>query len=284
MTYAAKIISDSISREGVRITTMQLTYPRYIHAEFMTHRVFSRNASSSRAIPTAKLVENSLRDMVLPIKWGLNQAGMQAQDEELSADDQEEAENIWRWMAEQCAYGVSELAKLGPINPETKRPVGLHKQWANRPLEWFGTITVVVTATDWDNFFQLRDHPMAQPEIHYLAKLMVQAQSDSTPVLLYEGEWHLPYVLQEEKDTLFLDELLKISTARCARVSYLTQEGTTPSIQKDLELYDRLVGSVPLHASPCEHQATPNSISTEYSGNFRGWIQHRKQLEASLAI
>ncbi len=280
MTYDVKIIADSISKDGVRLTTFQLTYPRYIHAELMTHRVFSRNASSSRAIPTAKLIENSLRDMVYPIEWGLNQAGMQAKDECLSEEDSEKAAQIWEAMAKCCADGVTMLSELGPIDPKTGKPVGLHKQWANRPLEWFGNITTLVTATEWDNWYELRNHEMAQPEIHHLAKLMLAAHSANIPEVIYsENWWHLPYITLEEKRTLTVDTLLKISTARCARVSYLTQEGISPTISKDLELYDRLVGSVPLHASPCEHQATPAEDPTAFSGNFRGWQQHRKLLE-----
>lgn len=271
MTYEAKVIEDSIGPNGIRLTTMQLTYPRYIHAEFMTHRVFSRNASSSRAIPSNKLIENSLRDMVLPIRWGKNQAGMQASMEELNEVDRAKAEAIWKTMATHCAEGVKALTDLG-----------VHKQWANRPLEWFGNITVVVTATDWDNFFELRNHEMAQPEIHYLAKLMYDAMINELLDVkeLKNGDWHLPYVSQEERKIYPVDTLLKISTARCARVSYLTQEGTIPSVDKDIALYERLVGSVPLHASPCEHQAMAcTSMQVPDSGNLRGWIQHRKLLE-----
>lgn len=269
MTYDVKVIADSVSPSQVRITTLQLTYPRYIHAEFMTHRVFSRNASSSRAIPTAKLIENSLRDMVYPIAWGKNQAGMQASMEELDEASQIIAECIWENMAQYCASGVKELADLG-----------LHKQWANRPLEWFGNITVVVTATDWDNWFELRNHEMAQPEIHHLAKLMKEAMDNSTPEPLELEDWHLPYITSGEMFEYEDEVLLKMSTARCARVSYLTQEGTIPSIEKDLELYERLVGSVPLHASPCEHQAKCTDY-VGYSGNFRQWVQHRKLLEVN---
>ena len=276
MTYSAKIITDSISPEDIRITTLQLTYPRYIHAEFMTHRVFSRNASSSRAIPTSKLVENSLRDMVYPITWGQNQAGMQAKMEELSPTDQLLAEDIWHRMAIFCAQGVKELSDLG-----------LHKQWANRPLEWFGNITVVVTATEWENWYNLRNHEMAQPEIMHLAEHMLFAVDRSIPDYVEYGQWHLPYITEAEKLAYDDTILLKISTARCARVSYLTQEGNTPSIEKDLELYDRLVGSQPIHASPCEHQATPNRLHSSqnvlFSGNFQGWMQHRKLIEESFA-
>ncbi len=121
---------------------------------------------------------------------------------------------------------------------------------------------------------------MAQPEIQHLAKLMLDAMSSSIPTVLNHTEWHLPYVFQEELDYLDMQTMIKISVARCARVSYLTQEGATPSVEKDLELYERLVGSEPLHASPCEHQATPTLTSGVQSGNFTGWVQYRKILEA----
>jgi hypothetical protein len=192
--------------------------------------------------------------------------------EELSPQDQKKAEIIWKTMAIQCAEGVKELNDLG-----------LHKQWANRPLEWFGNITVVVTSTEWSNFDELRNHEMAQPEIHHLAKLRLEVYNKSNPNKLAEGDWHLPYVSQEERKLYSVDTLLKISTARCARVSYLTQDGNIPSVDKDIALYERLVGSVPLHASPCEHQAMATSYREQpNSGNFRGWIQHRKLLEQSL--
>lgn len=268
--YEVKIIADSYSFVNNKsIVTMQLTYPRYIHAELMTHRVFSRNASSSRAIPVKKLIDSSLENMVMPIRWGLNQAGMQATDDNMNKVDADFCEMIWKDMADYCAKGVAKLAERG-----------LHKQWANRPLEWFGNITVVVTATEWDNFFELRRHTDAQPEIRHLADLMYEALVNSKPELLKQGEWHLPYVLEEELD-LPIETLLKVSTARCARVSYLTQDGTVPSVEKDVTLYERLVGSVPLHASPCEHQATPLGANDDnyMQGNFIGWVQHRKLLE-----
>lgn len=269
--YDVKIVLDSISPEGKRIITYQLTYPRYIHAELMTHRVFSRNASSSRAIPAAKLIENSLKNPVYPIRWGKNQAGMQAAMEDLSDDDAIAAKEIWDEMMIACANGVRALSELG-----------LHKQWANRPLEWFGTISVVLTTTEDENWFELRDHKDAQPEIQHLAKMMRIAKDASNPEELEYGQWHLPYITEKEKSDCFLTESLKMSVARCARVSYLTHDGQTPDKEKDLALYDRLVGSVPLHASPTEHQATPYDRHVHYpheQGNFRGWTQHRKLIE-----
>ena len=277
---SAKIIEDSVFIRGTRLTTFQLKYPRYIHAELMTHRVFSRNASSSRAIPVGKLAQLSLEEMVEPIMWGINQPGMQSKDTELTGAALEKAKNTWRLMAEVCASGAAKLAELG-----------LHKQWANRPLEWFGHINVVVTATEWDNWYALRNHPDAQPEIKALAQAMLLVQESSTPKDISntddeELQWHLPYVSAEERNKYEIGVLRKLSAARCARVSYLKHDGANPNLAEDLLLYDRLVGSAPIHASPIEHQAVPDwkslDATKEWSGNFRGWIQYRKLVEERL--
>lgn len=308
MTIEAKVIADSISPAGKRITTLQLRYPRFIHAEFMTHRVFSRNASSSRAIPVAKMIEQVRNDPAMPIHWGKNQPGMQAK-EELTGADLEKAKLLW-----------VESAKWAATIAEQMVTCGLHKQVANRILEPFQHIHVVVTATEFDNFFALRAHPDAQPEIHELAIQMHAAMNVSTPKLLQLGEWHLPYVTEMDQSAAFAlygrnDEawalLRKVSGARCARVSYLKHDGERPAIEDDLELYSQLVvrpytdkrGNVltlgdPIHASPIEHQATPDTESDRYSaegelvgvgwdnfylhGNFVGWIQARKLVESSL--
>lgn len=266
--FKTEIIEDSISEAGVRLTTMQLVYPRYIHQETLTHRMFSRNASSSRAIPVAKAVDLALTEIVEPIRYGKNQKGMQASEENLTGPELEKAREIWRHMAEVCATGAKELAELG-----------LAKQWANRPCEWFSNIRVIVSSTEWNNWFELRYHPDAQPEIFELAKLMRHAMDNSQPKLLKVGEWHLPYVNEKERAIYPLHILKKLSTARSARVSFLNHDGTTPVIEKDCKLYGDLVGSRPLHASPCEHQGTPFADPNEWSGNFRGWFQHRKEVE-----
>ena len=266
MAIEARVVADSIGPHGIAITTMQLKYPRFIHAEFMTHRVFSRNASSSRAIPVAKMIEQVRKDPAMPIHWGKNQPGMQAH-EELTGPALDYARRGWQEAAI-CAASIA----------EAMNKAGAHKQVVNRILEPFQHINVIVTATEWENFYELRNHPDAQPEIKALAQAMLQAQRDSEPVQLDVGEWHLPYVRADERQSLPLDVLRKCSVARCARVSYLTHDGQNPSVEKDIELYDRLVGSRPIHASPTEHQATPTQPSS-WSGNLHGWFQFRKIIE-----
>lgn len=260
----AKVVCDSISPDGVRLTTLQLQYPRMIHSEFMTHRVFSRNASSSRAIPTSKLSLLGAHNMVYPHRWGKNKPGMQPSEESLSGPELEEAIALWEDMAQVCLAGARRLAELG-----------VHKQWANRPLEWFGTISVVVTATEWSNFFALRDHPAAQDEIRILAQGIKNAMGGSMPKLVPFGKWHLPYIRPEEVG-LPLTDVLAMSAARCARVSYLNHDGVSPSLAEDISLFHRLVGSVPQHMSPVEHQAVPLA---GWHGNFHGWKQHRQYIE-----
>ena len=329
MTITASIIADSISEKGNRLTTLQLRYPRFIHAEFMTHRMFSRNASSSRAIPVAKLIEDIKRDPAMPLHWGRNQPGMQAREEldarvsipvpiaSYSSEDNTQAVLDWNHELFDREEAWSQAMDQAIMHATCFDRAGYHKQIVNRLLEPFSHINVVVTATEWDNFFQLRCHPDAQPEIRVLAELIREEMNNSLPNQLVPGQWHLPYVTTEEVHDVrclhgysALDEgvitrttdldvvrdtLIKASVARCARVSYLTHEGKTPDMRDDIKLFDRLVGSVPLHASPAEHQATPdhwyrtrptNKVygrwgNLKWHGNFKGWNQYRKILETS---
>lgn len=258
--FEAKIILDSINEAGNRLTTFQLRYPRFIHSELMTHRVFSRNAMSSRAVPVAKMVAQVRANPAKPIHWGMNKPGMQAAEEVPTAS----AEHLWHKAANLAADVAEQMVKLN-----------LHKQVANRILEPFQWMNTIVTATEWDNFYTLRAHPDAQPEFQKLAVMTLEAQEASTPGLLLPGQWHLPYVKEEDSPY----DLRKISAARCARVSYLTHDGAEPSAQADLALFERLAGGVPLHASPLEHQATPGTTDT---GNLTGWTQFRKVWEKTV--
>lgn len=266
MGIAARVIADSMSPEGRRLTTFVLTYPRFIHAEFMTHRTFSRNAASSRAIPAKKIRKSVRVDPALPIYWGANQAGMQA-EAELAG---------WRLWAAKAVWKLSGLLML--FMNWVLEKLGLHKQIANRILEPWFNITVVVSATNWGNFYHLRNHPKAQPEIKRLAEAMLEAQNQSIPRMLKGGQWHLPFVSDEELAELGLEKAIHVSIARCARVSYMNHEGRKSTYEEDLKLFNRLLSEEPKHASPAEHQATPIH-PLEWSGNFLGWGQFRKLLE-----
>ena len=263
--YNVEIVLDSISEAGCRITTMKLLFPRYILAQFNTHRVFSRNASSSRAIPIGKMIEKIKANPAIPLTWGSNKAGMQA-GEELSDDKIIRAYNEWV-KALDLAIGQAEVLY----------DIGLHKQHVNRILEPFMLIEVLVTATEWDNFFELRCHKDAQPEIQHLANLMRDTLNKSKPAIRHA---HLPFITIEEWkefmiDAIDMDYLMKLSTARCARVSYTLRDGSIDR-EKDIALHDRLVVAEPLHASPAEHQAVAMKDDS-FNRNFRGWSMYRNK-------
>jgi hypothetical protein len=266
MEISAKIVADSIPYWGDpatgkkhRITTMELTYPRFIHSEFMTHRKFSRNAASSRAIPVKKMLKQVWTDPATPVWWGKNQPGMQA-NEELSGWRLKAAKRLW--VLAGCMMVVVAWAF---------EKIGLHKQVANRILEPWMWMKTIVTATEFNHFFRLRRAKEAQPEIKALADVMYTAMRASTPTQLQTGQWHLPFVSGWEVQEHGIENARKLSAARCARVSYLNHDGTKPDVAKDLQLHDRLVQAP--HASPFEHQATPAPYNTK--GNFIGWMQYR---------
>ena len=278
MNIAATVIADSISPQGIRLTTMQVTFHRFVLAEMNTHRVFSRSYRSSRAVPTAKLIDEVRCSPAMPVAWMRNQPGMQAA-EHLPADEASAAAMQWRLAAAEAAASAEALLRSG-----------LHKQWASRPLEPYLYVHGVITSTEWANFYALRCHPDAQPEIKALAEAMRAAQAQSVPKILKPREWHLPYVTDADRAVNPVSNWIHLSVARCARVSYRTFDGRSPNPAEDLALYDRLLGSAPLHASPAEHQATPDTYagrdqnnqiawdSPSLHGNLYGWIQYRKTL------
>lgn len=283
-----KTIAHSVSPQGIEIYTCHARYWRAIHSELMTHRDFGRNARSSRAVPSLTLLSE---DIFIPT-FGMNQPGMQSKI-------QAPAELQQRWSDD-----WSELAEITRDYVRKWQAEGMHKQHANRPLEWFGWIDVLITATRWNNFFALRISEYAQPEFDALAREIKKQMTSSSPVLLRPGEWHLPYVEQEEIDRIIAeawddgeenrrttstfdwyakDKALKLSVARCARLSYKPFDGEA-NYEAELARYEKLVVSRPVHASPAEHQATPDTYdrlewgSPELHGNLHGWVQYRKTL------
>jgi hypothetical protein len=271
VSYEAKIIADSISPAGIRLTTLQVTFPRFLLAEFNTHRAFSRNSASSRAIPVKKRIQQVMADPFIPEQFGRNQKGMQAHHN-LEGESVTTARGIWMGSLNVAVLEAQHLDEIG-----------VHKQLANRLLEPFSWHTVVVTATDWDNFFHLRCHPDAQPEFQKIAGMMRDVMEASIPRLILMREWHLPYIRNEDwaETEPLMDStwtqgglLARISSARCARTSYLTHEGVR-NVDADLALVNsKLLPSG--HMSPFEHPATPMDTATEYYGNFKGWMQYRK--------
>lgn len=293
MSYSAKILADSISPAGVRLTTMEVTFPRIVLAEFNTHRMFSRNSASSRAIPVEKMLARVMDDPFLPVWWGKNQSGMQANDElsdeiqhsddghSSAPSDRETARKHWLWARD---FAVERVRSL--------QVIGLHKQIANRLLEPFLWHTVIVTATEWENFFALRCHKDAQPEIRVIAAMMRGLYAEGKTREVGYDDWHLPLVEGVDKEELIADVvdrpdqprdevnnvLAQVSSGRCARVSYLTHDGKR-DWRADVTLAERLRASG--HMSPFEHAARPmraGDPSKVFEGNFRGWVQYRKLL------
>ena len=314
---SVKVIADSISAHtNQRITTLELEYPRFIHAELMTHRVFSRNSSSSRAIPIQTMINHIKATTAMPIHWGKNQSGMQAKTE-VEDSVKQTATQIWLQARDDAISHAQRLAANG-----------LHKQIVNRILEPFQMMKVVVTATSFDNWFNLRLHPDAQPEIHELAKQIYDALAVSEPMKLFIDEWHLPYIERERDEEgvlkyfvyntdedptseayghqyyipLSLEQAQKISCSCCAQVSYRKSD---TSIEKAITIYDKLVNSKPVHASAFEHCATPatepyyeygkvdfttldvgvthiNTNMESCSGNFTNWIQYRQLIPSNV--
>lgn len=277
----AKVVADSIGPSGIRLTTFELTYPRFIHAELMTHRAFSRNAASSRAIPVKKMMARIRKQPAMPEVWGLNRPGMQATHE---------AEGFRLWLGKKLwvlagRFALAFAWMLMKLN--------FHKQITNRILEPWSHIVVILTADQFGlaNMWAQRDHDDAQPEFRILARKAWVAYNQSIPKTLKMGEWHLPYIFDwdrieierywfnnaKDKDTLVIDTLKRISVGRCARVSYLNHNGAR-HLGDDEDLCKKLMIAKPGHWSPFEHVAQAMPLPAA-SGNIRGWKQFRKEFE-----
>lgn len=249
----AKVICDSISQEGIRITTLELDYPRFIHAELMTHRMLSKNCSSSRAIPISTMAQQILENMAIPEFFGANQSGMQSEKE---IQFPNLAKKLWI----SCGRGAVEDSKT--LSEDLK----LHKQISNRVTEPFQMIKVLVTATEWDNFFNLRIEKSAQPEIAILAYKIYMAMEESKPTEIKAGEWHLPYIERKfdvkgdihyylsSGEEVDLETAKKVSASCSAQTSYRKND---ESVEKAVKIFDMLINAEVKHSSPFEHLATP---------------------------
>ena len=344
MAFKATIVADSISPDGVRLTTAELTYPRIVHAEVMTHRMFARNSASTRAIPLATQLTNLLTNPFIPEKFGVNQKGMQA-FRHLDGLAHDEAVEIWLQGRDRAVTTVIELIlgakrasevlgykpgreyvpgevigqhfeELKQLFPKSTDDfdaastdlLNVHKQLAGRGLEAYMWHTIVLSATEFDNFFALRDHPEAQGEIATIARLLRKERDASQPRELDYDQWHTPYVEEGEFDDP--RDAIKASTARTAAASYNRQNAKNPAAE--LERFDKLLAS--RHMSPFEHPSKPfgkaevlyrkssaailehyatfekyEDVSVlmvqqlvrglEFNGNYRGWTQYRKTIE-----
>jgi Thymidylate synthase complementing protein len=303
MPYQCSVVTDSVSPSGDRLTTFEVTFPRIVLSEFNTHCALARNSASSRAVPVLRKIRDVLGDPFVPVHFGHNIPGMQAH-ENLTSQSAAEAERVWLAGRDRAVRTALELifgsdrvmAELGTAPSERdlqhfvsslteadirSAPLNVHKQIANRVIETFMWHTVIVTATDWSNFFALRTHAGAQPEIREIATLMRQAMIVSRPVAVEAGGWHLPLIQDDERERAARDPLLwtKIAAARCARVSYLTHHGLR-DLDQDIALHDRLLRDG--HLSPFEHvgqaMTAQERATQQRSGKFLGWHQLRKRI------
>lgn len=313
----ARVLLDSINTEtGDRITTLEVTMHRFVMGEFLTHRTFSRNSESSRAVPFKRRLEKVMDHPAIPVEFRREQKGMSG-GELLTGEELERAREQWLIARDAAVDSAQALAS---------EELAVHKSLANRLLEPFIWHTVIVTATEWDGFWRQRCHPAAQPELRVAAEAMREAYAASTPRPLMPGSWHLPMLVEDTtsgtveaefeeaarahygREVSALEAFKRVSAARCARVSYVTHDGVR-DLTADLTLYDRLVqradGSTdPHHWSPLEHVATPcrcrkarvnthdgvkvagrwryhHDLRVNHSGNFRGWDQLRHDLDTS---
>lgn len=275
--YRAEVLADSISPDGVRLTTLEVEYPHAIHKDIMTHRMFSRNFQSFRAVPTKILMEKLRKDHFVPDEFNGLVKGMGRGE---AIEQQETAKAIWEQQFNDAMFRAESFLQLDVAKEQT-----------NFLLQDFSWITGIITATEWDNFFGLRlavndeGDPLARKEVYRIATGMKNAIDSSSPNLLPNGEWHLPLINKNERDLLRANELRKISVGRCARVSYLTHNGER-DLEADIALHDSLMTNG--HMSPFEHVARPiagtpgrNSGGVKewyWSGNFWGWYQYRKEI------
>jgi len=279
----------------IRLRGVEPTYDIEVAGEFanfiangvVVHN--SRNSASSRAISMSRLRSRIEGNPAMPIFYGKQESSMQA-NEPMPAEDVEKVKRIWR---DACRAAMKVHTQLEAF--------GLHKQWTNRIVEPWMFITITLTATEYDGWFHQRVSALAQPEIAWLSQQMFFLRQESRPIKLHAGEWHLPYITDEDRQEATVQQLVQLSTARCARTSYLTHEGKR-SLSEDYALYQRLRSASPAHWSPAEHpcaattteewnsivlrhigEAVRQGVCFEPSvmGNVVGWISHRKQFPHS---
>lgn len=307
--YKATILADSTNPSGNRVTTMLVTFPRQVLAEFNTHRVFSRNSASSRAIPVAKQLQLIWDNPYLPEPHhvGRNKPGMQAGELFTQEDYQQFIDNKRVHLHRAIIGAFEDLLGVNLVKEtlgdneysdcltngfahenqfttllskyqeslKTKEHIpNPHKEVVSRYLEPYMWHEVIVTATEWDNFFALRTHPDADPKIRDIAVLMEEAYNNSTPTRLLEGQWHAPFLSPEEVELLQggEEEYLLVAAGRCARLSYLTHHGKR-DVSEDIGLAVKLEAHG--HMSPFEHIATPQNENSKGTGNLVGWKQLR---------
>lgn len=274
-------VAATIGNRGARIDTFEANIPRVVLAELNTHRAITKSAASSRAIPVAKRVDMVRTNPYVPENVGKNKAGMSA-DVNLSDEEYEKFVEMW------TRFGLAAATIAEAMVEQT----GAHKQEINRLLEPWSYVKVVVTATEWENFFNLRMSPAAYPAFQDFAGKLFRAYGDAKPK---HSMYHLPYT-DDMPPGSPIDDLYMVSAARCARVSYKTFDGIRSTFDDDKKLCAKLLEEG--HLSPFDHPAMGDSCY--YKGEsydsrrwwmrpvdhrqYWGWIPHRVAVERNLGM
>lgn len=279
--FSVNVIADSLYGAH-RLFTAVVCFPRCILAEFNTHRMLSRNSASSRAIPVKKMLKLVREAPFIPIAFQKDHSGMQG-SEYFEGTEKQVCESMWLTARDKAVRAAVAMHEQG-----------VTKQLVNRLLEPFLWHTVLVSATEWENFFALRVHEAAEIHMQRAAGLLLHAYNNHQPTVKQASEWHVPFAdnvdmprlvsaiyqqMGANQETAPISAetkqqyLLKVAVARCARVSYLNFDGSDDYL-KDFALHDTMAESG--HWSPFEHVAMSLPDPYRDTGNFKGWVPYRK--------
>lgn len=281
-TIQAEIIADSvwpIIGHNKRLTTFKLVVPHSVLGHLVRHRAFSLSVASNRALRSSSVMDtlNYIPD------WRTAQKGMQPAEFINDKNKRDYLDDIVYTLKNYTSEYVNEMVNKHNVA----------KELTNRYLAPFQLVTVLVTSSEYSNFFNLRDHQDAQYDTQIVARKMKKLLEENTPTYLERGEWHLPFISYGEAKDNTIIEQIAASVARCARTSYkLPNSENRSDIISDIRLFNKLI-TPPIHASPLEHVATPLRMSDIYAsilpedktlnsafyGNTYGWVQLRKLFE-----
>ena len=312
----AEIVAHSLSPQGDELISVLATFPRIILAEINTHRMLSKNTSSSRAIPFKKMVEAIQNDPFIPIAWQENHSGMQG-NKYLNPNTVSHLAANKAWLRARDS-AVKEAKELND-----EKMANVTKQLCNRLLEPFMWTTMLITGSKegWDNFFNLRCpqyHYLfeffksrkeilkasknglyndgrklsdfteldwlkvnaGQAEIHLmdLAEKIYDTMNESTPKQLKAGEWHIPMISDLESVKLSTDEQIKLSVGRAANTSYtVIGDGKELTLEQAVKIHDKCKELN--HSSVFEHCARVPSqyeYDTSLKVEEKGWFRNYK--------
>lgn len=314
----AKVVAHSINSFNNEIISFLITFPRMILAEFNTHRRFSRNSASSRAIPFKKMVQSVIDNPFVPLVWQETHTGMQGSKYIKDPDKIQELTMEWLQARDYAVKQATNLDKLG-----------VTKQICNRLLEPFMWHTVAFTTTELENFFGQRSsiyindlsnkshrsineylhynyHPekqnekkyilpgalvdwmelnqgKAEPHMMLLCEAIFDAYNQSEPDVVFMNDWHIPFRndILNQFNGISIKEAIKVSSSMMARTSYTVfDEVKEVTFEKHLKLHDDLIPDK--HWSPLEHPARASQYIQDSRNFTGGWEQYRHLIERGI--